>query len=96
MASEAELWRLVSNQIRFRHFTISQDCEAALKSFISQGVGEMNRTNYSLAQRDGSKAKLRLVVNEMINLAKAQHSTVLRLKIFEKIKEKLCPLHPFC
>ena len=77
-------------------FQISPEGETAIRELIAHGVGEMTRLSYSPAQWEGAKSKLLLFADEMMILAKREHTNLLTGNIFHRIKEKICPLHPFC
>jgi hypothetical protein len=89
-------WKVFSDHVRSLHFKISPDCEADIRGLIAHGAAEMSRLNYSPTQQEGAKRKLLFFADEMISLARLQHTQLLNGDIFRKIKEKLCPLHPLC
>jgi hypothetical protein len=93
---ENTLWNHFRDYVRRLHFQLAPDAEPDIRELIAHGVAEMKRLNYSHPQWEGAKSKLLLFADEMIYVAKLQHTQLLTGNIFRKIKEKLCPLHPFC
>ena len=96
MNLEKVFWVHFHNYVRRLRFQISPDGETSVRDLIAHGVSEMTRLQYSPAQLDGAKSKLRFFADEMIVLANHQHTRILTGNIVHKIKEKICPLHPFC
>jgi hypothetical protein len=93
---ENELWKAFIDHVRKRGMAVSPDCEVGVRTLISQGVGAMNTSHYSALQRQGARDKLLFFADEMMGFAQYLKVKLLDKKIFEKIKERLCPLHPFC
>jgi hypothetical protein len=89
-------WQAFTDHVDRYGYVLSSDAEAGVRTLIDSGVSTIIHLNYSQPQRDEAKKQLLVFADEMITLARVQNTQVLNGDIFRKVKQKICPLHPFC
>ena len=94
--NESTLWMDFRAFVQERNCRIAPDAAKEIRALIAHGVAELNRSEYPLYMIEDAKRRLLLFANEMIKLAKRQHTQLLTADIFQTVKEDLCPVRPYC
>lgn len=90
-----DLWSIVKGVQVSANIAFTSECESLLRDFIQKGDAELKRH----ADKDldlEAEINLRSFLAEMINRAQQMRLTTLDNSIFLSVKNKLCPLFPFC
>jgi hypothetical protein len=97
-ALENQLWQAAEATAEEAAFGIGPECAEELRRFIGEGTRRMEAEG-KLADADAlqdAKTNLGRFVKDMAGEAGARGLDMLRESTFFAIKDRLCPLWPFC